>query len=192
MEDKGREDAAGKSTRRDHELVIERVYAIDVAKAVGKGLCALAAPEPGGRRSSGVWDVEATTGAVTELADHLVGVGIEKVTAESTSDYRRIWFYLLESAGLAVQLVNAREVKNVLGRPNTDKLESYVMVSNLGSNSAEVRPVCGSQHELDRTLPYRRPVRVALHHGSHDLRQPQLRLVGRLAEASLGRAAVNC
>jgi hypothetical protein len=28
--------------------------------------------------------------------------GIEKVTAESTSDYWRIWFYLLEAAGLDV------------------------------------------------------------------------------------------
>ena len=36
----------------------------------------------------------------------------------------RIWFYLLESAGLTVQLVNAREVKNVPGRPKTDKLDS--------------------------------------------------------------------
>jgi transposase len=61
---------------------------------------------------------------VTELADHLVGVGIQKVTVESTSDYWRIWFYLLESAGLAVQLVNARDVKNVPGRPKTDKLDS--------------------------------------------------------------------
>ena len=42
-------------------------------QGVGKGLRPLAAPEPGGRRISRVWDVEATTGAVTELADHLVG-----------------------------------------------------------------------------------------------------------------------
>ena len=50
--------------------------------------------------------------------------GIEKVTVESTSDYWRIWFYLLEAAGLSVQLVNARDVKNVPGRPKTDKLDS--------------------------------------------------------------------
>ena len=56
-------------------------------------------PSGGGRRITRVWDVEATTGAVTELADHLGGVGIEKVTVESTSDYWRIWFYLVESAG---------------------------------------------------------------------------------------------
>jgi transposase len=108
----------------DHELVIERVCAIDVAKASGKVCVRVPHPSGGGRRISRVWDVEATTGAVTELADHLVGIGIEKVTVESTSDYWRIWFYLLESAGLAVQLVNAREVKNVPGRPKTDKLDS--------------------------------------------------------------------
>src|SRR6185503_361788 len=72
----------------DHELVIERVCAIDVAKASGKVCVRLPHPSGGGRRISRVWDVEATTGAVTELADHLVGIGIEKVT-ESTSDYVR-------------------------------------------------------------------------------------------------------
>ena len=50
--------------------------------------------------------------------------GIERVTVESTSDYWRIWFYLLEAAGLRVQLVNARDVKNVPGRPKTDKLDA--------------------------------------------------------------------
>jgi transposase len=51
-------------------------------------------------------------------------VGVEKVTIESTSDYWRIWYYLLEAAGLDVQLVNARDVKNVPGRPKTDKLDA--------------------------------------------------------------------
>ena len=59
-----------------------------------------------------------------ELGEHLVGEGIEKVTLESTSDYWRIWFYLLEAAGLNVQLVNARDIKNAPGRPKTDKLDS--------------------------------------------------------------------
>ena len=66
----------------------------------------------------------ATTGAVSELADDLIEQRIERVTVESTSDYWRIWFYLLEAAGLEVQLVNARDVKNVPGRPKTDKLDA--------------------------------------------------------------------
>ena len=36
----------------------------------------------------------------------------------------KTWFYLLEAAGLDVQLVNARDVKNVPGRPKTDKLDA--------------------------------------------------------------------
>ncbi|HET9647521.1 MAG TPA: IS110 family transposase [Microlunatus sp.] len=68
--------------------------------------------------------MDATTNAVLELAGHLVAEGIEKVTLESTSDYWRIWFYLLEAAGLNVQLVNARDIKNAPGRPKTDKLDA--------------------------------------------------------------------
>jgi hypothetical protein len=59
---------------------------------------------------------------VVELAARLVELRVEKVTIESTSDYWRIWFYLLEAAGLGVQLVNARDVKNVPGRAKTDLL----------------------------------------------------------------------
>jgi transposase len=53
-----------------------------------------------------------------------VELGIGKVTVESTSDYWRICYYLLEAAGLSVHLVNARDVKNVPGRPKTDKLDA--------------------------------------------------------------------
>jgi transposase len=106
----------------EHELLIERVCAIDVAKDSGK-VCVRVTSRTG-RRVSKVWDVAARSGAVGELADHLVDEGIEKVTVESTSDYWRIWFYLLEEAGLSVQLVNARDVKNVPGRAKTDKLDA--------------------------------------------------------------------
>jgi len=104
----------------EHELVIERVAAVDVAKASGK-VC-VRVPGKAGRRVSRVWDVAATTAAVTELAEDLVELGVERVTVESTSDYWRIWYYLLEAAGLEVQLVNARDVKNVPGRAKTDLL----------------------------------------------------------------------
>jgi transposase len=46
------------------------------------------------------------------------------VTLESTSDYWRIWFYVLEEAGLDVQLVNASQARNLPGRPKTDKLDA--------------------------------------------------------------------
>jgi len=108
----------------DHELVIERVCAIDVAKASGAVCLRVPHEVRPGRRVSRVWQVPATTRAVTDLAAHLVAERVEKVTVESTSDYWRIWYYLLEAAGLDVQLVNARDVKNLPGRPKTDKLDS--------------------------------------------------------------------
>jgi transposase len=107
-----------------HEQILERVCAVDVAKASGKVCTRVPHQSRPGRRRTRVWDVDATTGAICELGEYLAGERIEKVTLESTSDYWRIWFYLLEAAGLDVQLVNARDVKNAPGRPKTDKLDS--------------------------------------------------------------------
>jgi transposase len=103
-----------------HEQLVERVAAIDVAKASGKVCIRVPHESVPGRRVTTVWDVDATVNAVIELGDHLVCQGVEKVTVESTGEYWRIWFYVLEARGLAVQLVNARDVKNLPGRPKTD------------------------------------------------------------------------
>jgi transposase len=108
----------------EHEQILERVCAIDVAKASGKVCTRVPHPSRPGARRTRVWDVDATTNAILGLGEHLAGEGIEKVTLESTSDYWRIWFYLLEASGLDVQLVNARDIKNAPGRPKTDKLDS--------------------------------------------------------------------
>jgi len=43
--------------------------------------------------------------------------GIEIVTLESTSDYWRIWLFVLEACGLAIQLVSASQAKNLPGWP---------------------------------------------------------------------------
>lgn len=43
---------------------------------------------------------------------------------EATGSYWRPFFYLLEARGLDCWLVNARDVKNVPGRPKTDKLDA--------------------------------------------------------------------
>ncbi|MDT5258618.1 MAG: transposase [Mycobacterium sp.] len=136
----------------EHELVIERIAAIDVAKAAGKVCVRL--PGKSGRRFSRVWDVPARTGAIGELAEQLIEAGIEKVTVESTSDYWRIWYYLLEAAGLSVQLVNARDVKNVPGRPKTDKLDA-VWLAKL-TEKGLLRPSFVPPAEIRRLRDYTR------------------------------------
>jgi transposase len=138
----------------DHEQVLERVCAIDVAKASGKVCTRVPHPSRPGQRRTRVWDVDATTNAVLELGEQLAGEGIEKVTLESTSDYWRIWFYLLEAAGLDVQLVNARDVKNAPGRPKTDKLDS-VWLAKL-TERGMLRPSFVPPAEIRRLRDYTR------------------------------------
>jgi transposase len=108
----------------EHEQILERAAAVDVAKASGMVCTRVPHQARAGKRRTRVWQVDATTNAILELADHLAAEGIGKVTLESTSDYWRIWFYLLEAAGLDVQLVRARDVKQAPGRPKTDKLDA--------------------------------------------------------------------
>ncbi len=108
----------------EYERVWERVAAVDVAKASGVVCTRVPDESRPGRRRTRVWTVTATVNAVTELADHLRCHQIEVVTLESTSDYWRIWWVVLEAAGLTVQLVNARSVKNVPGRAKTDKKDA--------------------------------------------------------------------
>jgi transposase len=103
---------------------LERVAAIDVAKATGKVCTRVPHPSAASRRLTRVWDVAATTSAVLALGDELVEMAIERVIVESTSDYWRPFVYLLEARGLVVWLVNARDVKQVPGRPKTDKTDA--------------------------------------------------------------------
>jgi len=108
----------------EQERVWERVAAVDVAK--GSGVVCTRVPDEDrpGRRKTHVWTVAARAAAAIELGDHLRGHQIQVVTLESTSDYWRIWFVILEAAGLKVQLVNARAVKNAPGRAKTDKKDA--------------------------------------------------------------------
>jgi transposase len=108
----------------EYEQVLERVAAVDVAKAAGMVCTRVPHPERAGRRRSLVWEVPAAANAVLELAEQLVRERIQKITLEATSDYWRIWFYLLEAAGLDVQLVRAQDVKQAPGRPKSDKLDA--------------------------------------------------------------------
>ena len=108
----------------EHERVFDTVAAVDVAKK--DGVVCLRQPHrsrPGSRQST-VWTVPATMTAVSALGAELADAGVQKVTLESTSDYWRIWYYVLEAAGLDVQLVNASQAKNLPGRPKTDRLDA--------------------------------------------------------------------
>ena len=109
----------------DHEVIYERVAAVDVAMA--SGVVCMRTPDPArpGRFVNRIWDdVPATRARIAELGQELLRCQVQMVTLESTSDYWRIWYYVLESTGLAVHLVSASQAKNLKGRPKTDKLDA--------------------------------------------------------------------
>ena len=145
----------------DHEQLLERVAAVDVAKASGMVCTRMPYESKLGRRVTKVWQVDATTNAIIQLGEQLVGLGVERVTVESTSDYWRPWVYLLEAAGLRVQLVNAHQVKHVPGRPKTDKLDA-VWLAKL-TERGMLRPSFVPPAEIRRLRDYTR-LRVDLTH----------------------------
>jgi transposase len=122
----------------EHDEIVQRVAAIDVAKASGKVCTRLPHPSKPGWRVTKVWDVESSTTAIIERADHLSCQQVERVVLESTGEYWRPFFYLLEARGLKVWLVNSRHVKNVPGRPKTDRLDA-IWLAKLNER-AMVRP----------------------------------------------------
>jgi len=63
----------------EYEQVLERVAAVDVAKASGMVCSRVPHPDRPGRRRTSVWAVEAATNAVLELPAHLAGEGIEQL-----------------------------------------------------------------------------------------------------------------
>jgi transposase len=106
----------------DEEQIIARVAALDIGKA--ELVCCVRVPGAGSKRLQEVSTHSTMTRSLTELANHLVELRVERVVMEATSDYWKPVFYLLEAHGLDPWLVNARDVKHLPGRPKTDKLDA--------------------------------------------------------------------
>lgn len=59
----------------EHEQILERVAAIDVAKATGMVCTRVPHNSRPGRRLTKVWEIPATTSAIIELGEYLAGPG---------------------------------------------------------------------------------------------------------------------
>ena len=98
--------------------LLQRVAALDIGKA--SLVCCVRVPHesrPGARRQE-VRTYDTVTLALLELRDWLICQGVTRVVMEATSAYWKPPFYLLED-DIECWVVNARDVKNVPGRPKT-------------------------------------------------------------------------
>jgi transposase len=109
---------------QDSEEIIERVAALDVGKA--EVMCCVRVPDEArpGKRLQEVKPYSTMTRSLLLMADRLAELGVTRVVMESTSDYWKPIFYLLEAYGFDAWLVNARDVKHLPGRPKTDRLDA--------------------------------------------------------------------
>jgi transposase len=106
------------------DQLVTRVAALDIGKANLMACIRVPSEPDGSRRRQEVNEYATTTGALLRLADRLRELGVTRVAMEATSDYWKPVFYLLEAEGLQCWLLNATHVKNVPGRPKTDKLDA--------------------------------------------------------------------
>jgi transposase len=109
---------------QEREEIIERVAALDIGKE--SLVCCVRVPDEGkaGHRLQEVETYSTMTRSLTRMAHRLKELGVTRVIMEATSDYWKPPFYLLESFGFEVWLVNARDVKHLPGRPKTDRLDA--------------------------------------------------------------------
>jgi transposase len=103
--------------------LVERVAALDIGKAALTACVRVPHEDKPGARRQEVRTYATVTPALLDLRDWLTCQGVTLVVMEATSAYWKPPFYLLEDA-IACQVVNARDVKNVPGRPKTDKLDA--------------------------------------------------------------------
>ncbi len=104
--------------------VVARVCAIDIGKAGLVACVRVPHASRADRRVQEVREYATVTPALLGLADWLRCERVELVAMEATSDYWKPVFYLLEAEGFTCWLLNARHVKNVPGRPKTDRLDA--------------------------------------------------------------------
>lgn len=109
---------------QDTEEIITRVAALDIGKA--EVMCCVRVPDPArpGKRLQEIRPYSTMTRSVLLLADRLAELRVSRIVMESTSDYWKPVFYLLEAQGFEVWLVNAKDVKHLPGRSKTDRLDA--------------------------------------------------------------------
>ena len=108
----------------DYQLRHERVAGIDVAKAKAD-VCTRLPPAARAAGAGRGWRRSPRRrGRSWRWPGGCSPTGWSWSSWSRRRDYWRIWYYLLEGAGLSVQLVNSSHARQLAGRPKTDRLDA--------------------------------------------------------------------
>jgi transposase len=105
-------------------LYRERVCGIDIGKAGMSATIRVPSDRDRSRRAGETRSFGTTRREVLALADWLRSWQVPAVVMEATGDYWKPVFYRLEAEGLECVLADARQVKNLPGRPKRDPSDS--------------------------------------------------------------------
>ncbi len=103
--------------------LVARVAALDIGKATLTACVRVPHESKPGRRRQEVRTFATVTRSLLALRDWLICQGVSLCVMGAPTAYWKPPFYLLEDA-IECWVVNARDVKNVPGRPKTDKLDA--------------------------------------------------------------------
>ena len=108
----------------DEPLYRDRVCGIDIGKAGMVATIRVPSDKNPARRASETRSFGTTKREVLALADWLRCWQVPAVVMEATGDYWKGPFYRLEAEGFECVLADARQVKNLPGRPKRDPSDS--------------------------------------------------------------------
>jgi transposase len=108
----------------DEPLYRDRVCGIDIGKAGMVATIRVPSDKDPARRAAETRSFGTTKKEVLALADWLRSWQVPAVVMEATSDYWKPVFYRLEAEGFECVLADARQVKNLPGRPKRDPSDS--------------------------------------------------------------------
>ena len=108
----------------DEPLYRDRVCGIDIGKAQMAATIRVPSQRDPARRASETRMFGTTRREVLALADWLRCWQVPAVVMEATGDYWKPVFYRLEAEGFECVLADARQVKNLPGRPKRDPSDS--------------------------------------------------------------------
>lgn len=108
----------------DEPLFRDRVCGIDIGKALMAATIRVPSDRDRSRRMSETREFATTSRGVLALADWMRSWQVPAVVMEATGDYWKPVFYRLEAEGLDCVLADAKQVRNLPGRPKRDPSDS--------------------------------------------------------------------
>jgi transposase len=141
----------------DEPLYLERVAALDVGKAQVEVCIRVPGDRDRRRRAQEIRSFGTTKSQILALADWLRSWQVGHVAMESTSDYWKAPFFRLEAEGFQCELLDAKQVKALPGRPKTDRADAAWLARNYERGMVAPCFVATEQFRRLRTLTrYRR------------------------------------